>query len=64
MSGLRAKMAAQRFVIDEVIRFILDVVGDGVKSNKENTSSEEGDAVFNPADVKGTGDDQPEEKKM
>ena len=53
MSGLRAKMAAQRFITDEVVRFILDIVGDGVKSNKENTFSEEGDAVFNPADVKG-----------
>lgn len=78
-------MAAQRFVTDEVIRFILDIVGDGVKSNKENTSSEEGmpcltqsmsnvltvtnqrkcrggDAVFNPAHVKRTDGDQPEEK--
>ena len=44
-----------------MIRFIVDIVGDGVKSNKENTSSEEGDVVFNPADVKGTDGDQPEE---
>ena len=37
VSDLRAKMAVWRFTTDEVIRFIMDISGDGTESNEENT---------------------------
>ena len=47
--------------IDEVIRFIMDILGDGVESNNENMFREEGNEQFDPANVSGSDSDYLEE---
>ena len=42
MSDLPAKTTAWHSTTNEVFHFIIDTVGDGVKSNKENRFGEEG----------------------
>ena len=46
---------------DEVIRFIMDILGDGVESNNENMFREEGNEEFDPANVSGNNSDYLEE---
>ena len=53
VSDLCAKIVAWHFTTDEVIHFVMDILGNGVDSNKENMSGEEGDAEVDPASVSG-----------
>ena len=54
MSDLRAKMTA-----DGMTCFIMDILGNEVKSDEENMFGEEGDAKIDPADVSGSGSNYP-----
>ena len=50
--GSPRKDGARHFITAEVIRFIMDISGDGVDSNnEENMFKEERDAEFDPAVV-------------
>ena len=54
-------MTAWCFTTDEVVCFIVDVLGDGVESDEENMFREEGDADVDPVVVSGSDSDCPEE---
>ena len=47
-------MTAWCFTADEVVCFIVDLLGDGVESNEENMFREEGHADVDPAVVSGS----------
>ena len=54
-------MVVWRFTSDEVVHFIMDILGDGDESGEENMLGEEGDAEVDPEDDSGSDGDYPEE---
>ena len=50
-------MAVTHFTTDEVVHRTMDILHDGVESNKQNMLREEGDAEVDSDDENGTGSD-------
>ena len=61
VSDFCTKMVVWRFTSDEVVHFIMDILGDGDESGEENMLGEEGDAEVDPEDDSGSDGDYPEE---
>ena len=58
------KMAVTHFTTDEVVHRTMDILHDGVESNKQNMLREEGDAEVDSDDENGTGSDSDYQEKV
>lgn len=57
-------MAVAHFTTDEVVHRTMDILHDGVESNKQNMLREEGDAEVDSDDENGTGSDSDYQEKV